>query len=200
MEKETKKTTEVVHSYKIDRELTMELTIKNGIKSSLLIWVPSLVNNIPVKQSIHIDLGSVPDLKQVLIDIEGVIHSGISKIETLTEELMVTDFLLNERQKLLDAIPESKYHGKCVECALEWIEKRLEKDNNMFSVYESLNSCFNWLKMGYFERDCNKKMTLEELTKEGDYRRMLEQLDKWRNYFYTHPEHIQEKQTNKDLD
>ena len=32
--------------------------------------------------------------------------------------------LLATRDLLLDAIPENKEHGKCVYCALEWIEKK----------------------------------------------------------------------------
>ena len=43
--------------------------------------------------------------------------------EGLERELIVTESLLNERQKLLDAIPECGLHGKCVPHALEWIEK-----------------------------------------------------------------------------
>ena len=41
-----------------------------------------------------------------------------------TEALLkVTDSILNERQRLLDAIPECPAHGACVPHALEWIEK-----------------------------------------------------------------------------
>lgn len=43
--------------------------------------------------------------------------------QALMKELSVTDELLKERQKLLDAIPECAPHGKCVPHALEWIEK-----------------------------------------------------------------------------
>ena len=43
--------------------------------------------------------------------------------ESLERELIVTESLLNERQRLLDAIPECELHGKCVPHALEWIEK-----------------------------------------------------------------------------
>lgn len=35
----------------------------------------------------------------------------------------VTEKLLEERQRVLDAIPECPVHGKCVPHALEWIEK-----------------------------------------------------------------------------
>jgi methyl coenzyme M reductase subunit D len=47
----------------------------------------------------------------------------MSELEKLKHELEVTDLLLNERQKLLDAIPECPVHGKCIPHALEWIEK-----------------------------------------------------------------------------
>ena len=41
-----------------------------------------------------------------------------------TEDLLkVTDSILNERKRLLDAIPECPLHGGCVPHALEWIEK-----------------------------------------------------------------------------
>ena len=44
--------------------------------------------------------------------------------EQLQSELKVTESLLNERQRLLDAIPECPVHGKCVPYALKWIEKK----------------------------------------------------------------------------
>ncbi|WP_417832788.1 hypothetical protein, partial [Terasakiella sp.] len=47
----------------------------------------------------------------------------------LSKELEVTDLLLNERQKVLDAIPECNLHGKCVPHALEWIEEMKNKIN-----------------------------------------------------------------------
>ena len=43
--------------------------------------------------------------------------------QNLRSELNVTEELLNDRQRLLDAIPECEPHGKCVPHALEWIEK-----------------------------------------------------------------------------
>ena len=45
-----------------------------------------------------------------------------SKCEDLKQELEVTDKLLNERQKVLDAIPECPIHGSCIPHAIEWIE------------------------------------------------------------------------------
>ena len=41
----------------------------------------------------------------------------------LKHELEVTDKLLEEIQRVLDAIPECPSHGKCVPHALEWIEE-----------------------------------------------------------------------------
>ena len=46
-----------------------------------------------------------------------------SCVKSLQDQLKVTDSLLNERQRLLDAIPECALHDKCVPHALEWIEK-----------------------------------------------------------------------------
>jgi len=48
------------------------------------------------------------------------------EIKELKEELEVTDSILNERQKLLDAIPECPTHGKCMPHALDWIKKMKE--------------------------------------------------------------------------
>lgn len=45
----------------------------------------------------------------------------------LQKELKVTEELLEERQKVLDAIPECKSHGSCVPHALEWIEEMKAK-------------------------------------------------------------------------
>lgn len=44
-------------------------------------------------------------------------------VSDLEKELEVTDSLLSEREKLLDAIPECSVHGKCIPHALEWINK-----------------------------------------------------------------------------
>jgi hypothetical protein len=43
------------------------------------------------------------------------------------QELLVTDGLLKEMQKLLDAIPQCPVHGRCVPHALDWIEKQKSK-------------------------------------------------------------------------
>ncbi|MCS6204004.1 hypothetical protein [Shewanella baltica] len=46
--------------------------------------------------------------------------------EYLKQELDITNSLLRERQKLLDAIPECEVHGKCVPHAIEWIESMIQ--------------------------------------------------------------------------
>ena len=47
----------------------------------------------------------------------------ISLFSELQKELDVTEKLLNERQRVLDAIPECPAHGSCVPNAIEWVEK-----------------------------------------------------------------------------
>lgn len=44
-------------------------------------------------------------------------------LSALRKELDVTDELLADRQRVLDAIPECPAHGPCVPHALEWIER-----------------------------------------------------------------------------
>ena len=46
----------------------------------------------------------------------------------LKNELKVTEELLKDRQRVLDAIPECKIHGSCIPNAIEWIEKMKNKD------------------------------------------------------------------------
>jgi len=43
-------------------------------------------------------------------------------LTTLRAELKVTEELLAERQRLLDAVPECPSHGPCVPHAIKWIE------------------------------------------------------------------------------
>lgn len=45
------------------------------------------------------------------------------RIEELEAELVVSDRLLEDRQRLLSAIPACPAHGLCVSHALEWIEQ-----------------------------------------------------------------------------
>ena len=46
----------------------------------------------------------------------------LARIGKLEEELRVTEELLAERQRVLDAIPACPAHGPCVPHALEWIK------------------------------------------------------------------------------
>lgn len=48
---------------------------------------------------------------------------GSDPLLALRQELDVTDKLLEQRQRVLDAIPECPVHGPCVPHALEWIEQ-----------------------------------------------------------------------------
>ena len=59
---------------------------------------------------------AVSEAQEQLLDLFSVSHSA------LLDDLKVTNALYEERQKLLDAIPECEIHGKCVPHALEWIE------------------------------------------------------------------------------
>jgi hypothetical protein len=52
-----------------------------------------------------------------------IINRYKTEINNLKSELKVTEHLLNDRQSILDAIPECPTHGKCVPHALEWIER-----------------------------------------------------------------------------
>ena len=53
--------------------------------------------------------------------------AGVSNCADLEQELEVTEKLLEERQRVLDAIPECPSHGKCVPHAIEWIEEMKAK-------------------------------------------------------------------------
>ncbi len=53
--------------------------------------------------------------------------AAISRVGALEAELTVTDKLLAERNKVMEAIPECPEHGsQCVPYALEWIERAKE--------------------------------------------------------------------------
>lgn len=43
--------------------------------------------------------------------------------ENIKKELEITDYLLAENKKVLDAIPQCPIHGNCNPHAIEWIEK-----------------------------------------------------------------------------
>lgn len=52
----------------------------------------------------------------------GEIEELKARIAELTEELAVTDKLLNERNRVMDAIPPCSDHGsQCVPHAIEWV-------------------------------------------------------------------------------
>jgi hypothetical protein len=54
---------------------------------------------------------------------ESELKDGLEGLTRLKEELRITELLLEERQRVLDAIPRCELHGSCVPHALEWIEK-----------------------------------------------------------------------------
>jgi hypothetical protein len=61
-----------------------------------------------------------PDCKGV-----GVVDRATVPPSALQQELAVTNKLLDERNRLLDAIPECPQHGRqCVPHAIEWVQKR----------------------------------------------------------------------------
>jgi hypothetical protein len=63
------------------------------------------------------------DRWQFPLDVEKYMDELERQNKELKKEIKVTDKLLEERQKVLDAIPECKTHGSCVPNALEWIEE-----------------------------------------------------------------------------
>ncbi len=68
----------------------------------------------------------IAELKNI-IDTKKLPRHNVNNCEDLKHELEVTDKLLDERQKVLDAIPECRIHGKCVPHAIEWIEEMKAK-------------------------------------------------------------------------
>ena len=71
-------------------------------------------------------IGAVIDEVALMLVKNLAIHD-VSNCADLKHELEVTDKLLNERQRVLDAIPECPSHGKCVPHAIEWIEEMKAK-------------------------------------------------------------------------
>lgn len=60
------------------------------------------------------------------------------EVDAIRKELEVTEQLLNERQRVLDAIPECPGHGRnCVPHALAWIEKMLRTKQSTQPVEEA---------------------------------------------------------------
>lgn len=59
-------------------------------------------------------------------------------LDELTEELRIVNALLDERNKLLDAIPPCPYHGsQCVPHALNWIETAKEVQEAAYKWLEA---------------------------------------------------------------
>ena len=96
-------------------------------------------------------IGAAIDEVALMIVKNSVIHD-VSKCEELKKELYVTDKLLSERQRVLDAIPERKIHGKCVPHAIEWINSRKQYFQNMAKQTEIMKY--------YFFRDTDNESNL----------------------------------------
>lgn len=56
----------------------------------------------------------------------GTLIAQANEIARLKDELRMTDLLLEQREKVLRAIPECPSHGACVPWALEWIASKIE--------------------------------------------------------------------------
>lgn len=68
-------------------------------------------------------------------------RNSAEELESLSKELAVTDELLKDRERLLDAIPQCPTHGKCIPHALEWIGNQVEVQEN----YNKLKEAFEEL-------------------------------------------------------
>lgn len=65
----------------------------------------------------------------------------LQQLKEAREEIRVSDLLLAERQKLLDAIPECPDHGgNCIPHALEWIENIKEQNKELLKSLELLKT------------------------------------------------------------
>jgi hypothetical protein len=76
----------------------------------------------------------------------------------LKQELEVTNKLLNERQRVLDAIPECQIHGKCVPHAIEWVEEMKANDGNTYPqrhlIWQVANKNEDFVRsVSLFEKD-----------------------------------------------
>jgi hypothetical protein len=71
-------------------------------------------------------IGAVIDEVALMI-VKNLAMHDVNNCVDLKHELEVTDKLLNERQRVLDAIPECPSHGKCVPYAIEWIDEMKAK-------------------------------------------------------------------------
>lgn len=79
----------------------------------------------------------------LLIELEELISIS-ETVDKLKQELEVTEKLLNERQRVSDAIPECKAHRSCVPHAIEWIEEMKSKElsNKTDSIGVSIEQIF----------------------------------------------------------
>lgn len=114
--KQNKKNETDVHSFAVVPKPIKPLIVeKIKATTQFKLYLNSIINKIP--DNIHNELWN--NLLYV-----------ISEMESVKKELEVTDKLLNERQRVLDAIPECQSHGSCVPHALEWIEEMKNKELN----------------------------------------------------------------------
>jgi hypothetical protein len=98
------------------------MDLENKIKQKLIIrgfTEKQLLNNRGL-------IGATIDEVALMLVKNLAIHD-VSNCADLKHELEVTEKLLNERQRVLDAIPECQSHGKCVPHAIEWIEEMKAK-------------------------------------------------------------------------
>lgn len=68
----------------------------------------------------------------------------------LEKELEVTDQLLAERDRLLEAIPPCPIHGKCVPHAIEWVEEQKTGGKTMKDAHNVILVNVRWCD-GYLE-------------------------------------------------
>ena len=98
------------------------MDLENKIKTKLLIrgfTEKQLLNNRGL-------IGATIDEVALMLVKNLAIHD-VSNCADLKHKLEVTDKLLAERQRVLDAIPECKVHGSCIPHAIEWIEEMKAK-------------------------------------------------------------------------
>ena len=115
----------------------------NGYVYSLIFNEFEKLNNMNLEKNVKQQLLSRGFTKEQLLNNRGLIGAVIDEVALmivknlaihdvenytdLKHELEITDKILAERQRVLDAIPECKTHGKCVPHAIEWIEEMKAK-------------------------------------------------------------------------
>lgn len=90
-------------------------------------------------------------------------RSLLDFVDKLEQELEVTDRLLIETQRLLDAIPECEIHGKCVPHALEWIEKMKSEFTVPLCTCTRRDSLWNKINNGKECSSCKKEIQYKKL-------------------------------------